>query len=310
MIDWTKSRRAFGIALGVRPSELDELVRRKEGLYLAPLIKEREGRPPRRIDRPSDRLKAIQRRLKVLIDERVCLPSYLHGSIKGRSSKTNATPHRGKSCVVRVDVRDFFPSITANVVETALRRQLRASRQVADLAAALLTRVDERDPVQTFLPQGSPASSVVANLVLDRVDRRVKECADRFEVEYTRYVDDITVSGDRARDLIAATIGLLQREGLRVSRRKLTVTSRGGSQVVTGVTVNRKLAPRREFREVCMALVQEAEAASPARRKEILVTLRGKLAYARGLEGTFPDRLAKRLERLEAKDPGMNGEQG
>ncbi len=232
------------------------------------------------------------------------LPPYLHGSVKGCSPRSNAAEHQGKKILVKLDVADFFPSIDEHMVEEIFRRQLHASRQVARAGAALLTRHDETDPSRTFLPQGSPASSIIANLALDRVDRPVQERARRLGVACTRYVDDIIVSGDRARELIPLVIGLLVREGFRVSRRKLAVVSRGKSQVVTGVTVNRKLSPSREFREGCMDLVYEGQTATPERLMRIIASLRGKLSHARGLQGAFAARLAGRLRLLEMRGEG------
>ncbi len=202
---------------------------------------------------------------------------------------------------MKVDISDFFPSVDEEMVEDILRRQLGASRQVARAGAALLTRHDESDVSRTFLPQGSPGSCIVANLVLDRVDRRIQERAQRLGVTYTRYLDDIAVSGDRARELISLIIGLLTREGFRVSRRKLEVVSRRKSQVVTGISVNRTLSPEPEFRDGCMALYREGCMASAERLLQVIATLRGKLAYARSLEGAFPARLASRLRLLEMR---------
>lgn len=229
------------------------------------------------------------------------LPPCLHGSVKGRSPRTNAAEHQAKKVLVKLDVTDFFPSIDEDMVEEIFRRQLHAGRQVARAAASLLTRHSEEDPSQTFLPQGSPASSIIANLALDRVDRFVQARARRLGVTYTRYVDDIVVSGDRARELIPLVIGLLVREGFRVSRRKLTVVSRGKSQVVTGVTVNRKLSPPHAFRKTCRELLREGWTAGPERLEQIIASLRGKCSHARGLEGTFAVRLGTRLRLLEIR---------
>ncbi len=234
------------------------------------------------------------------------LPPYLHGSVKGCSPKTNAKVHQAKKVVVKVDVRDFFPSVDEGMAEDVFRRQLHASRQVAHAAAALVTRRDETDPGRTFLPQGSPTSSIIANLVLDRVDRRVKERADRIGVDPTRYVDDIYLSGERARELIPVVIGLLAREGFRISRRKLAIMAGAESQVVTGVTVNRRLSPPREFRADCMDLIREGWSATPERLAELLSKLRGKLSHASRLEGTFAVRLATRLRLLEMRPEAID----
>lgn len=234
--------------------------------------------------------------------EEADFPSYVYGGIKGRSARQFAARHRNKSCVIRLDVVEFFPSITALMVENVFKRQLRCSNEVARLAARLLTRVESGG---TFLPQGCPTSTTVANLVLVPEDRRIEPEAARLGVEYGRYIDDIALSGRDARLLIPLAIGVLKSAGFRVSRRKLNVMAHSSAQDLVGLNVKGRLKPKRSFEKSCLALLRQAtDTHAPGARETLLQSLKGKLAYARPFGGQFPIRLAHFIDTLEKTGEG------
>lgn len=234
-------------------------------------------------------------------------PPYVYGGIKGRSAKQFANRHRNKSCLIRLDITDFFPSITAVMVEKIFKRQLRCSKAVARLAAELLTRVK---PGGTFLPQGCSASTTAANLVLVPEDRRIEPEAARLGVGYGRYLDDIALSGRDARHVIPLAIGVLRNAGFCVSRRKLKVMAHSGAQDLVGLNVKGRLRPKRSFEKSCMVLLRRAsDARVPKDRAKLLQCLKGKLAYARPFGGQFPARLTRSIELLE-KTIGVSNEDG
>lgn len=264
--------------------------------YLEPLRIDRPGRPPRRIDRPTDRLKGLQRRILDTLSSRLAFGNYVHGCLKGKSPRTLAQYHRGQRVVIRVDIEDFFPSISFATVERLLRERLGASGQVGRLIARLLTRGLGASG-ERFLPQGSPASPLMANLALMKFDRNIDTAARRIGARYGRYVDDIVVSGDRARDLIPIVIGYLRREGFKVARRKLLVMPRGRRQVAVGLNLQRTLSPTADFRSGCEMLLVRGRDPS-ADRSLLAARLAGKLSYAGSCEGAFARRLQIRAAAL------------
>ena len=99
--------------------------------------------------------------------------------------------HRAHPALLHRDLRDFFPSITQTMVcRTLVRRGF--SHLTATVLARLCTLHDE-------LVQGSPASVTLGNLVLARLDGRIGKLCEVNGLTYTRYVDDIAVSGGAAR---------------------------------------------------------------------------------------------------------------
>lgn len=294
-----RSPRVLAVALGVPPRVFEEIVLDPSRHYLLTrVIATSTPGKGRRIDRPVDPLKRIQRKIHELVIAQLVFPPDLHGGLPGGSPKSLASHHREQPVVARIDVADFFPSVTADMVEGVFRTQLRCSPQVARRIARLLTL--RKEDGSTFLPQGSPASTVVANLVLDRFDRRIRLAAKRCNVRYDRYVDDLVFSGENARMIISIAIGLLASEGFRISRQKLEVMSNSGAQVAVGLRLNKKLSPSPKFRRSCaelIALIRSTDDRETIRR--LTARLRGKLAHARTCEGTFSRRLDVRVSVLD-----------
>jgi RNA-directed DNA polymerase len=230
MLDCALSFVELAIRLGVPFGTLRELASNTPNHYHC----YRSGR--RLIAAPAPLLKRVQRRiLRELLDS-VPLPNYIHGSVRGHSPLSNADSHLSTAFVIRVDVKDFFPSITGRQVDCVWSDRL----QYNPAAAHLLTRLTT---LHGRLPQGAPTSPALANLVLLDVDDEINTAAASLNCTFTRYVDDIVISGQRPQQLLELVVSSLRKEGFRVARRKVSVMSAGQRQEVTGLSVNSKFGP-------------------------------------------------------------------
>jgi RNA-directed DNA polymerase len=187
----------------------------------------------------------------------------------GRVFATHALPHVGQDVVIRLDLKDFFASTPAARVEGYFR----TIGWDAD-AAALLARLCTYEGA---LPQGAPTSPRLSNLVNHRLDARLFALARSRGVAYSRYADDMTLSGptraphgrrrdpksllklaskpDRINDLIHEVKRIVEEEGYVLhTEKKLRIMRRGDRQLVTGLVVNEKVnlprATRRRLRAV------------------------------------------------------------
>lgn len=135
---------------------------------------------------PSPHLKAVQR----IILERVLNAFPAHEAAfccPGRGILDAVRRHRGHKYLLHLDLKNFFPSVHSSRVARAFGRL-----GFDSTATALLTALT------TFgnnLPQGAPTSVAVGNLVLDRLDRSLWGVCRSFGLTYTRYIDDIAISG-------------------------------------------------------------------------------------------------------------------
>lgn len=170
----------------------------------------------------------------------------------GASVVGNARRHSGRGVVVRLDLRDFFPSITFRRVK-GLFRAMGFNEGVATILALLSTEYprvvlrvgDERRFVahgERRLPQGACTSPAISNLLARRLDARLAGLARTWGFAYTRYADDLIFShadpdAPVSRLLVAAG-RVVEAEGFAVNTEKTLVQRAPRRQVVTGLVVN------------------------------------------------------------------------
>ncbi len=219
----------------------------------------------RLIEAPKSRLKELQR--KILREILEVMPAHpaAHGFLKGHSIKTFAAPHVGRRVVLRMDLRDFFPSISGPRVQ-ALFRAAGYPESVADLLGGISTNsapkglwnmigagidtkmIREAQDLYSrpHLPQGSPASPALANLCAYRMDCRLSGLARSAGAVYTRYADDLAFSGDEdfeacVERLSIHAAAMLLEEGFSVHHRKTRIMRRGVRQYLAGLVTNERI---------------------------------------------------------------------
>jgi hypothetical protein len=234
----------------------------------------------REIHSPSAELKAVQRRILRRLLHGLRVHPCATGFERGHSIVSNALPHAGKDVVIRLDLKDFFPSVRAERV----RRYFRFIGY-DDEAAELLTRLCT---YEGSLPQGAPTSPRLSNLVSYRLDTRLAGLAEGRGLSYSRYADDITLSArfderrptlrtnpktlgkhnhvvPRVNDIIRAGRAIIEDEGYRVhTRGKLRIYRRHHRQRVTGLVVNRRPNLSRETRRRLRAIEHHLRTGRPA----------------------------------------------
>lgn len=255
---------------------------------------------------PKRRLKEVQRRLLKLILDPLEVSPQAHGFVKGRSVKTCAQAHVGKEVVVKVDLEDFFGSVTFPRVR-GLFLALGYSYPVATNLALLTTECPRqrvflgqdlfRVPVaERYCVQGAPTSPALCNLVTKKLDRRLSGMSQKLGFVYTRYADDLTFSGSdpsKVKHLLGLVSKIVTAEGFRLNRGKTQVMRRGNRQQVTGVTVNESLGLSRKARRVLRAelhKMRQGEGSDPAKTAR----LQGKIAYLRMLNPSQAEALDPR----------------
>ena len=245
---------------------------------------------------PDDLLKAVQRRIlkNVLIE--FPLPESAHGGVKGRSPKTNAERHLGKSLVVNIDIRDFFPSVRHYEVAKLFCRDFGCGRETTWLLTRLTT-------VDGQLPQGAPTSTMIANVLLAiPVDEPLNRSALQFDVEVTRFVDDFTLSGTNAEMLINKAAQCVSTVGLRTwrKRRKLKITPNYKRQEVTGLTVNSTNGPSvsRDKRDRIRAAIHQLRTVTQLEFDRSLASIKGRVNHVRQFNKGSAARLERQLNQV------------
>ena len=278
-------------ALGLTESQLRHfsIHRQRETTphYVTFAVPKRSG-GHRLIQAPKRRLKKIQRDLKGLLVDRLPVSPYAHGFRKGRSVATNARQHAGKAVVIKLDIKDCFPSIHYGRIR-GLFVSFGYSYPVATTLAVVMTE-SVRQPVvaegKTYhVPvgprvcvQGAPTSPGLCNAIMMRMDRRLAGLAQKFGFNYSRYADDLAFSGDdldRPERIIRFATQIIQDEGFEVNSRKTRVLRCGSRQQVTGVVVNHEPSLSRVERRRLRAAIHQLNAADIDKVRAIA----GRLAY-------------------------------
>ncbi|MBI4617502.1 MAG: RNA-directed DNA polymerase [Planctomycetes bacterium] len=190
----------------------------------------------RTISAPEPELKALQRRILRRALARLKSHPAAKGFERGLSIVDNARPHAGKAVVVRMDLKEFFPSTRLVRVEEFFHRA-GWNRDASRLLARLTTH-------RGGLPQGAPTSPKLANLVNRLMDVRLSRLAERLCATYTRYADDLTFSfaqdvPEAIHDLVARTKVIVDEFGYEIHHgKKLRIRRQHQRQLVTGLVVN------------------------------------------------------------------------
>lgn len=214
--------------------------RKRKQLYRVFEIPKKSG-GTRVIEAPTERLKAIQKWIKNEIIDSFSPSQYATGFRKKLSIVDNAKKHIGKELIVSFDIKDFFPSITyADVLKMFVYMGYKLD--VAHLLTQLCTNGDD------VLPQGSPASPSISNLILLKMDKRLGKLAEAVNCDYSRYADDITFSGDKKiKSIIPLVKSIITEEGFTVNEDKIRLRYSNQKQEVTGLIVNKKLSVSSEL---------------------------------------------------------------
>jgi retron-type reverse transcriptase len=264
------------------------------GPYTKFTIPKRDG-STRDICAPRGQLRWVQQQILRKILDKVPPHRAAHGFIPGRSTVTNAEPHRGARVILKFDLTDFFPTIhyyrvlglfasLGYYVEDARFHREDAARQVAPTLARLCCYTpDPRAWASAVLPQGAPSSPALSNLVCRRLDARLEGLARRNGGVYTRYADDLTFSF-KQEDVNLGRFRwwvdqVCHQEGFFVNQKKFRVIRSSQRQLVTGIVVNDELRVPREERRRFRAILHNCQ------RQGWESQARGRLGFADYLRG-------------------------
>lgn len=326
--DLKAAKRLHDVAalLGFEPKNLSYILykKTKESKYRIYEIAKRGG-GKRLISAPSPDLSLLQSNLSKLLQnctaEIEAAPgredTLAHGFKRQRSIISNAFKHKKRRFVFNIDIKDFFPSINFGRV----RGIFIADRNFAlhPTVATVLAQIACHD---NSLPQGSPCSPVISNLVARILDIRLCKLAAENGCTYSRYADDITFSTNKPAfpEAIAVPLSnqkhawrvgaeferILSRSGFCPNVEKTRMQYRDSRQAVTGLVVNRKVNIRAEYRHLIRAMVNRlfktgrfdfTQKIKTAEGIEIQTTTEGKISQLHGMFG--------HIDRIDRHNQGL-----
>jgi len=229
----------------------------------------------RKISAPSPDLRLLQRRLSDLLQN--CIEEInethkrkgdmAHGFKRKKSIITNAKKHQKRRYVLNIDLEDFFPSINFGRVRGFFTKD--ANFMLHPKVATILAQIACHE---NALPQGSPCSPAISNLIGHVLDIHLSKLASTTGCTYSRYADDITFSTNKQvfpLDVAKPVVGETHKweagdklkaavlhAGFAINSKKTRMQYRNSRQSVTGLLVNRKVNIRAEYRKTVRAMAQ------------------------------------------------------
>ena len=93
---------------------------------------------------------------------------------------------------------------------------------------------------EPFLVQGAPTSPGLANIICNRMDKRMMGLANKHGFTYSRYADDMTFSADKKDRLpkVSMIRKIVETEGFHLNEEKIELLHEGNRQIVTGLLVD------------------------------------------------------------------------
>ena len=207
----------------------------------------------RTISAPKGSLKSILTYLNVIFQAMYEPSEAAMGFVLGRSIADNATMHVGRNYVFNTDLKDFFPSIhQARIWKMLQLKPFSLNTELASVIAGLCCMqdpngtVDKSGKIIGVLPQGSPCSPILTNIVCRNLDRKLLGLAKRFNIRYTRYADDITFSSDynvfqEGSEFMKEFTRIVAEQRFKINDSKTRLQKSGQRQEVTGLVVNKKV---------------------------------------------------------------------
>ena len=287
----TISRNGLARLLGIGVQQLEDIAANVPAMYRQ---ENREiGSKMRILSIPMPTLKALQRDIYDAILSRIptheavfCRP--------GRGILDAVRRHQGHPYLLHLDIRNFFPSTSHQRV----RGVLKAAGFCADVAS-LLTRLTT---YRKQLPQGAPTSVAMGNIVLERLDNSLWNLCRGFGLTYTRYVDDIAISGGRrVNDVEERARRIFERHGWELSAKGGLTQIRKDKPKLLGIILGTSLSVDPTYlADVSIALNDYIDSNIKPSKAEMM-RLRGRISWTASVDPDSGRELESLLSKLDER---------
>lgn len=251
----------------------------------------------REISSPVQSLKIVQRWILDNILSKIKVSPYSYGFQKsncGSPLLCCAEKHRRNLYIMKIDIKDFYPSIKREKVFFTFT-DIGYNAVIANILANLCTHKDS-------LPQGAVTSAYLANLICRNLDYRIAGLCNRRDIVYTRYADDLVFSSDN-RDSLKRIYGFVQSivssEGFVINDNKTQFLSPGTRKQVLGITVNDNLikAPK-DMKRMVRAMIYKTIVSGDYSAYSVI---KGYISYIGSIEKDYVSKVKKYI--LNFYDP-------
>lgn len=293
-------------ALKAEFPNLDELIASKLPLHYKVYKIPKRTLGFRTIAQPTSQLKEIQRALVGILESKVHVHKCATAYRKGVGIKENASPHLMSNYLLKVDLENFFNSLTPQMLFKAIESQsitLSGPDKYIIEQVAFWNRARRKNG-RLILSVGAPSSPLISNIILLAFDRKINDICQSKKINYTRYADDMTFSTKNKNILpeilsdVKKTLKSSFGSRLAINEQKTIFSSKAHNRHVTGITITNDNKPSigRDRKRYISALVHKFKNSNLTILD--IYHLKGLLSYVSHIEHSF----LRRLEKKYGKD--------
>lgn len=273
-------------------------------------IPKRNG-SPRYVYQPSKKLKIIQYWLINHVFQYLDIHPAATAFLKTSSIKTNVIRHKKGRYFLKLDFKNFFPSIISNDFCPIVKNWAQKTGSTIDCNELLETVRVSCFYLDDKLPIGYPSSPIISNIVMSEFDTKITSLLTNKEEyglsKYTRYADDLTFSTNlkgacnKIKESVESIVGSLTSPKLQLNSDKTRfVSSSGGSALITGLRIcyDGHITIHRKYKDKIRLLLSLYK---KDKLSDIdLRSLKGHLSYIKYADGRFYTKLQnKHLETID-----------
>ncbi|MGB3945337.1 MAG: reverse transcriptase family protein [Candidatus Saccharimonadales bacterium] len=261
----------------------------------------------REISAPEPKLKLIQR---TILDRLTSLMGHthhecVHGFVPKHNIGTNAKQHEYAKILIKIDIKDFFPSVTIHHILTLINKDMKLNRYIGMDIESFMKLILENNA----LPQGAPTSPLMANLVFRPIDTIMFQLAEKHQWKYSRYADDLIFSKREIDEkttediqiIIGMTKSICSKYHFKINPKKIRVHRRPARMVVTGVVVNQHSnIPRRRWKNL-KAAFHNINRAENKPSETLIKKLRGEFAYLSTVNEVRAYKISRKFQEIYDK---------
>lgn len=272
-----------------------ELIRSAPKRYKIHYIEKRNGRGKRLIAQPTAELKVVQRWVVANYISKLPVHEAASAYRANKNIGDHARLHANNKYLLKIDFKDFFPSIKAKDFRRHIIKHLEIDTFLASELAYLLFRREKNKALTLSI--GAPSSPALSNTLMYEFDTKLTDFCQTKGVTYSRYADDLALSTnvphilDEVKIHVADLLKTIAYPRLLLNHEKTIFTSKKYQRRLTGLTLanNGKISLGRERKRQIRAM---ADYYRKGKLEENLHgRLKGFLAFASSVEPEFVGRI-------------------
>lgn len=249
----------------------------------------------RTIHAPSPALKKVQR---------LIMRKYFKEYWISNSVKYSASVHCGKKWLMKLDIKDFYNSISEEQIKDVIRHYVElyeSPNQIRSRKDSDVEQIFSMCTINGNLPTGAPTSPYIANLLLREFDCEIEEFCRKYCVSYSRYMDDLFFSTDNPQYILSLVelevLKQFKELDFKINVDKIKYISSNKRQQVLGLGVNNEKPvltkeDKRKYRAYFYSLISPVQYNKIKNYKEHEKELLGHLAYIKSVDDEFFVRIA------------------